>query len=61
MTAPDPAPHEPLALVATFALLAALVALTVFAGPVTDWLAVTAEALHEPADYIAANRLGVAP
>lgn len=61
VTAPDPAPHEPLALVATFALLAALVALTVFAGPVTDWLAVTAEALHEPADYIAANRLGVAP
>ena len=48
---------EPLALLATLGLVAALVALTVLAGPVTDWLAGTAEALHDPAAYIAANRL----
>ena len=55
------APHEPLALAAAFALLAGLAALTVFAGPVTDWLTATADALSDPAAYIAANRLGVAP
>lgn len=55
------APVEPLALTATFALLAALVALTVFAGPVTDWLTATADTLYDPAGYIAANRLGGAP
>ncbi|CAN1516683.1 HyfB Formate hydrogenlyase subunit 3/Multisubunit Na+/H+ antiporter, MnhD subunit [Paracoccaceae bacterium] len=48
---------EPVALLATLGLVAGLVALTVFAGPVTDWLAETAEALHDPAGYIAANRL----
>jgi multicomponent K+:H+ antiporter subunit D len=52
--APPPAPHEPAALAATFALLAGLVALTVLAGPVTDWLATTADALHDRAPYIAA-------
>ncbi|MGL4234671.1 monovalent cation/H+ antiporter subunit D [Tabrizicola sp.] len=51
-------PKEPLALAATFALLAALAALTIFAGPVTDWLSATAQTLHDPSDYIAANRLG---
>lgn len=59
--AADPAPHEPLALAATFALLAALVTLTLAAGPVTDWLDATAEALHAPEAYIAANRIGAAP
>ncbi|WP_103257858.1 monovalent cation/H+ antiporter subunit D [Tabrizicola aquatica] len=54
---PSPAPHEPLALAAAFALLAGLVGLTVFAGPVTDWLAATAETLYAPQGYIAANRL----
>lgn len=48
---------EPLAFTATFALLAALVALTVFAGPVTDWLTATAQTLHDPQGYIDANRL----
>ena len=38
---PHPTPIGPAA-----ALLAALVALTAFAGPVTDWLALTAIALH---------------
>ena len=57
-TPPAPAPDEPLALVATFALLAAIVALTLAAGPVTDWLTTTAEALHAPDAYIAANRIG---
>lgn len=56
-----PAPHEPLALTAAFALLAALAALTLLAGPVTAWLDATAQALHDPAAYIAANRLGAAP
>lgn len=55
-TAPRTRP-EPLALLATFTLLAALLALTLLAGPVTDWLAETAKALHDPDAYIAANRL----
>ncbi len=45
---------EPLAVVAVFALIAGLVALTVFAGPVTAWLDVTAQGLHDPAAYVAA-------
>ena len=57
---PAPAP-EPLALAATFALVAGLAALTIFAGPFTDWLAATADSLHDPQPYIAAARLGVAP
>ncbi len=48
---------EPLALLATLGLVAALVGLTVLAGPVTAWLDETAEALHDPVGYIAANRL----
>lgn len=55
---PAPPPDEPLALLATFALLAAVVALTLAAGPITDWLTTTAEALHAPEGYIAANRIG---
>jgi multicomponent K+:H+ antiporter subunit D len=58
---PEPAPEEPLALVATFALLAAILALTVAAGPVTGWLDGTAAALHDTAAYIAAARLEGAP
>ncbi len=38
-------------------LLAALVALTLFAGPVTAWLQDTAQALHDPAPYILAHDL----
>ena len=40
--------------------LAALVALTLAAGPITGWLGQTAAALDAPEAYIAANRLGVA-
>ncbi|MEF3046403.1 monovalent cation/H+ antiporter subunit D [Pseudotabrizicola sp. L79] len=51
--------HEPqgLAFTATFGLLAGLVALTVFAGPVMAWMEATALSLHDPAAYIAANQL----
>lgn len=56
--APGP---EPLAFAATFTLVAGLAALTLLAGPITDWLTVTAESLYAPEAYIAANRLGVAP
>lgn len=52
-----PALPQPLALTATFALLAGLVALSVFAGPITAWLQTTAAALVDPAAYIAANAL----
>ena len=59
---PPPAPvPEQLAFAATFALLASLVALTVLAGPLTDWMGATAETLHAPQGYIAANRLGATP
>jgi multicomponent K+:H+ antiporter subunit D len=52
---------EPLAFVAVFALVAAMVALTVCAGPVMAWMEVTATSLYAPAPYIEANRLGVQP
>ncbi|MDT8857091.1 monovalent cation/H+ antiporter subunit D [Paracoccaceae bacterium Fryx2] len=48
---------EPLSFAAVFGLLAALLALTVFAGPVTGWLEVTAAGLFDPAAYIDANTL----
>ncbi len=59
----EPEPHAPegMAFAATFALAAALVVLTVFAGPVMDWMQVTAAYLHAPAPYIAATQLGVQP
>ncbi len=38
--------------------LAALTALTVAAGPITQYLTLTADALHHPTAYIAANQLG---
>jgi len=50
--------REPLAFCAAFALLAALVALTILAGPVTEWLSGTAASLYDGQGYIAANRLG---
>jgi multicomponent K+:H+ antiporter subunit D len=60
--APDQAPELPgpetLTFASTIALLVALAALTVFAGPVMQGLTTTAEALYDPAAYIAANRLG---
>jgi multicomponent K+:H+ antiporter subunit D len=41
--------------------LAALVAQTVFAGPLMEWLTIAADALHDPATSIAVMRLGVTP
>lgn len=55
------APPERLGLTALGLLVAGLVALTVFAGPVTDWLQVTADGLHDPSAYIAANDLPPLP
>jgi multicomponent K+:H+ antiporter subunit D len=57
---PDPSePHidlrtAPLALVSVFAVLAVLVGITVFAGPLNGYLAATAEQLYDPSAYIAA-------
>ena len=52
-----PALPQPLAFCAVGLLLAGLVGLTLGAGPVTGWLAETAQGLHAPAAYIAANGL----
>jgi multicomponent K+:H+ antiporter subunit D len=60
-TPPDDHPPEGLAFTAAFLLVAGLVALTVFAGPVTTWLAEAARQLHDPAAYIAANALEALP
>jgi multicomponent K+:H+ antiporter subunit D len=59
--APPDHPPEALAITAAFGLVAALVALAVFAGPVMGWLEVAAQGLHAPAAYIAANTLGIVP
>ena len=40
-------------------LFTLLIGLTLFAGPVTGWLATTAAELYAPAPYIAANALPV--
>src|SRR6056297_268024 len=48
------APQPALPLVAAFGLLAGIVALAVFAGPVMGYLEATAAQLHAPAGYIAA-------
>lgn len=55
----DSAPHpaQPMAFGAVAVLGAGLVGVTVFAGPLTDWLALVAQDLHAPAAYIAVNRL----
>jgi multicomponent K+:H+ antiporter subunit D len=50
-------PPEPLSFVAVGMLLSGLIALTIFAGPVTGWMEDTAAGLHDPAAYIAANNL----
>ena len=50
-------PAQALSFVAVGTLLAGLVALTVFAGPVIAWIEVTAASLFDPAAYIAANQL----
>jgi multicomponent K+:H+ antiporter subunit D len=60
-TPPQNPRPQPQSFAATFVLLAGLAALTVFAGPVTDALTATAEALHAPQAYIAAARLGATP
>lgn len=52
---PAPAPRR---LVPAFVLLALLALLTLAAGPATLWLDATAQSLHDPSVYIAANRLG---
>ena len=57
----EPAAAQPLALTAIFALLAGLVALTVFAGPVTAYMQATAIELQDGAAYITANRLSELP
>ena len=56
-----PAQDNPGAIAAVVALLAAIVGLTVFAGPITAWLDVTAHTLHVPTGYIAATALPVLP
>ncbi len=50
--AADPAPPMPLAFTAAFGLLAALVAMTVLAGPLTGWLEETARQVHDTGAYI---------
>ncbi|MFN3722640.1 MAG: monovalent cation/H+ antiporter subunit D [Paracoccaceae bacterium] len=54
---PPSHPTQTLAFVAVGMLLAGLVALTVFAGPVTTWMEATATSLFDPESYIAANKL----
>ena len=54
---PAPTKDEPLSFVATFAMLAGLVVLTVAAGPIMGWMETTAAGLHDPSAYIAANAL----
>ncbi|MEX0350310.1 MAG: monovalent cation/H+ antiporter subunit D [Paracoccaceae bacterium] len=49
-TAPEPSPG--LTFSATFALLAGLIALTIFAGPATEFASETAEQLFDPSRYI---------
>lgn len=50
-------PSGSLTFVAVFGLLAGLVALTVFAGPITVWMDATAAELHDRNAYIIANQL----
>ncbi|SHL74891.1 multisubunit potassium/proton antiporter, PhaD subunit [Roseovarius marisflavi] len=52
-TAPVAAPRPPaLPLVASFTLLAGIIALSVFAGPVTGFVEATADQIHTPSGYI---------
>lgn len=50
-------PAQPLCFVAIGVLMAGLIALTVFAGPILGWIEATAAALFDPTAYIAANQL----
>jgi multicomponent K+:H+ antiporter subunit D len=52
--AAGPAPSLALPASAAMSLGAAIVALTVFAGPVTAYLETAAAQLYDPADYLAA-------
>ncbi len=52
-----PIPQDRGGIAAVLLCLAALAALTVFAGPVMAWLTVAAENLHAPTAYIAASAL----
>ena len=54
---PEPPAPAALPFVAIFGLLACLVGLTVFAGPVMRSLNATSAGLYMPAPYIAANTL----
>ena len=55
-------PAQPIALAAIFALIAAMVALSLFAAPVAEWLAITADNLIAPQAYIDVQSLpAVAP
>ncbi len=55
-----PPAGQGLAFLAAGGMLAALAALTVFAGPATGWLQATAAQVHQPAAYIAAVMEGAA-
>lgn len=50
-------PAEALSFLAVGALLAGLVVLTVFAGPVIAWMEVSSAGLYDPSAYIGANQL----
>ncbi|SOH93815.1 multicomponent K+:H+ antiporter subunit D [Monaibacterium marinum] len=52
LEAPEPSKPAILSFVACFALLAMLIALTVFAGPVLDYVGATSEQLFATQDYI---------
>ena len=54
------APSHGLAITATGGLLAVLVALTIFAGPLSRWLQGTAAQIHTPEAYISAVMSGAA-
>nr|WP_284040712.1 monovalent cation/H+ antiporter subunit D [Phaeovulum sp. NW3] len=54
------APSHGLAFVAVGGLLAVLVGMTIFAGPVTVWLQATADQIHAPGGYVEAVMAGAA-
>ena len=51
---PEPEPQPALPMVACFAMLGGIVALSVLAGPVMGYIEATAQQLHAPESYIAA-------
>jgi multicomponent K+:H+ antiporter subunit D len=52
-------PAQPIAFAAIFALIAAMITLSLLAAPFTDWLAVTADELMAPQAYINVQSLPV--